>query len=256
MKNIQLSIITLMALSTLTYGGGDFQLITPYEEEDTALIESVPVEEVVIEEEVIVEPKKIETPPPSAPIVVETAVVEPPKKVVKKDIYANGFYVGLGISTAHYQTNCTSSCAKSGSDTTIGLLARAGYDFNPYIGLEARGLTTSLNDDGGTVKHAGIFVKPMLPIGDKTNIYGLIGLAKTTTQGGLQRTSAETLAMGAGVEVDLSKDSPKDGRYGREFDGKGDQERGLGLFVDYERMVVKSGSPDLDALSAGVTYDF
>jgi hypothetical protein len=29
-----------------------------------------------------------------------------------------------------------------------------------------------------------------------------------------------------------------------------------GLFVDYERMVVKSGAPDLDALSVGVTYDF
>lgn len=246
MKNIKLSIIILIAMSRLSYAGGDFQVVTPYEVEDNSYAEKTPVEEVVVEEKVI------ETPP--APVVVETAVVEEPKE--KKDIYANGFYVGLGISATRYKTNCKSGCIKSGTDKTIGIVARAGYDYNPYIGLEARAIRTSMKNDGGTVKHAGIFIKPMLPVGDKANIYGLVGLAKTTTQGKLQRTSAETLAMGAGVEVDLSKDSPKDGRYGREFDGKGDQEQGVGLFVDYERMVVKSGAPDLDALSAGITYDF
>ena len=96
----------------------------------------------------------------------------------------------------------------------------------------------------------------MLPVGDVTNIYGLVGVAKTTTSGSLQKTDAETLALGAGVEVDLSEDHAKEGRYGRAFDGKGDQEKGVGVFVDYERMVVKSGAPDLDAVSAGVTYDF
>ena len=39
-------------------------------------------------------------------------------------------------------------------------------------------------------------------------------------------------------------------------DLKGNQEKGLGVFVDYERMVVKSGAPDLDAVSTGITYDF
>ena len=245
MKNIKLSIIVLMAMSTLGYAGGDFQVVTPYEVEDNTYVEEMPIEEVVVEEEIIEVP---------APVVVETVVAKAPTE--KKDIYANGFYAGLGIVATRYQTNCNSGCSKSGIDKTIGIVARVGYDFNPYIGLEARGIRTSIKSNGGTVKHAGIFIKPMLPIGDKTNIYGLVGVAKTTTQGSLQRTTAETLAMGAGVEVDLSKDSPKDGRYGREFDGKGDQERGVGLFVDYERMVVRSGSPDLDALSAGVTYDF
>jgi len=58
------------------------------------------------------------------------------------------------------------------------------------------------------------------------------------------------------LEVDLSKDTPKEGRYSRVFDGKGDQEKGIGLFFDYERLIVKKNSPDLDTLSAGVTYDF
>lgn len=248
MKNIKLSIMALMALSALGYGGGDFELVTPYEEEDISYAEETPVEEYVapsVTREIV---KK-------TPVVVETAVVEEPKKELE-DIYANGFYVGLGLVGTQYKTSCTSRCANSGTDKTIGVIGRVGYDFNKYIGLEARGIRTSLKDDGGTVKHAGVFVKPMLPVGDMTNIYGLVGLAKTTTQGRLQRTDAETVALGVGVEVDLSKDSPKEGRYNREFDGHGDQEQGLGLFVDYEKMVVKSGAPTLDALSAGLTYDF
>jgi opacity protein-like surface antigen len=96
----------------------------------------------------------------------------------------------------------------------------------------------------------------MVPVGDATNIYGLVGLAKTTTQGSLRRTDVEGLAFGGGVEYDLSSDKKKDAKYDREFDGKGDQEKGLGLFVDYERLYYESGSPDLDAVSAGVTYDF
>ena len=242
MRNIKLSFIALVALTTLGYTGGDFEVVTPYEAEDIKNIEEMVVEEVV-------------KPVVKTPVIVETAVVEEPTKEAK-DIYANGFYAGLGIVATRYKTSCSTRCANSGTDKTIGVLGRVGYDFNKYIGLEARGIRTSLKNDGGTVKHAGVFIKPMLPLGDKSNIYGLIGLAKTTTQGRLQRTNAETLALGAGIEVDLSKDSPKDGRYNREFDGQGDQETGLGLFVDYEKMVVKSGAPALDALSAGLTYDF
>jgi len=247
MKNIKLSFIALLTITTLGYAGGDFEVVTPYEAEDMQSIEEIPVEK-------IVQPIKKMPIVRKTPKIIEPKVIEEPKEV--KDIYANGFYAGLGIVGTRYKTSCNSRCTKSGTDKTIGILGRAGYDFNEYIGLEARAIRTSMKDNGGTVKHAGIFIKPMLPVGDKTNIYGLVGLAKTTTQGKLQRTDAETLALGAGIEVDLSKDSPKDGRYNREFDGKGDQEKGLGLFVDYEKMVVKSGAPALDALSAGLTYDF
>jgi len=246
MKNIKQSLIALVALTTLGYAGGDFEVVTPYETEDIKHVEEMVVEEVV---QPVIEDKAIEI-----PVIVETAVVEEPKNL--KSIYANGFYAGLGITATRYKTSCSTRCANSGTDKTIGILGRVGYDFNKYIGLEARGIKTSLKNDGGTVKHVGVFIKPMLPIGDKTNIYGLVGIAKTTTEGRLQRTDAETLALGAGVELDLSKDSPKNGRYNREFDGKGDQEKGVGIFVDYEKMVVKSGAPALDALSAGLTYDF
>lgn len=247
MKNINVSIITLIALTAIGYAGGDFGM-TPYEVEDMSYVEQVPVEEYIEpKKEVYVEPKKEVVAPPK----IIKRVVEP-----IKHISANGFYAGLGIVATRYQTNCDSSCSNSGIDKTIGVIGRVGYDFNKYIGLEGRGISTSLYDDGGTVQHLGVFIKPMLPIGEKSNIYGLVGIGKTTTQGRLQKTDAEALALGVGVELDLSKDSPKEGRYNREFDGHGDQEKGLGLFVDYEKMVVKSGAPDLDALSLGVTYDF
>ena len=244
MKNIKLSLLTLIALGSFSYAGGDLTVVTPYE-----------VEDAVMAEEAYVEPEPVvETYVEPEPVLMPIAPVVAPKPI--KNIKANGFYVGLGISGTRYETKCDTGCSKSGTDHAAGVMARVGYDFNKYIGIEARGITTNWNADGGTVDHAGLFVKPMLPVGDATNIYGLVGVAKTKTKGGLRRTNAESLALGAGVEVDVSKDIPKDGRYGRQFDGKGDQEKGLGVFLDYERMVVKSDAPNLDAVSAGVTYDF
>jgi OOP family OmpA-OmpF porin len=237
MKNIKLSLLSLVALGSFSYAGGDLTVVTPYEVEDAVLAEEAYVEPVVE--------------PTPEPVVIPVVA---PKPI--KHIKANGFYVGLGISGTRYETNCKTGCSQSGTDHAAGVMARVGYDFNKYIGIEARGITSNWNGDGGTVEHAGLFVKPMLPVGDATNIYGLVGVAKTKTKGGLQRTNAESLALGAGIEVDVSKDIPKDGRYGRPFDGKGDQEKGLGVFLDYERMVVKSDAPNLDAVSAGVTYDF
>jgi len=241
MKNIKLSLITLMALGTFAYAGGDFSVVTPYEEEDIVLAEEAYVEPYV-EPEVIPEPVVIPDPVVVAPVPV-------------KNIKANGFYAGLGISAARYKTNC--SCPTgSGTDKTVGVMARVGYDFNKNIGIEARGIKTTWKSDGGDVEHAGLFVKPMLPVSDTTNLYGLVGVAKTKTKGRLQTTNADGLALGVGVEVDLSVDTPKDGRYNRTFDGQGDQEKGIGVFADYERMLVKSSAPKLDAVSVGVTYDF
>ncbi len=247
MKNIKLSLITLMTLGTLAYAGGDLTVVTPYEEEDIKLAE-----------EVYVEPEPAPAPEPEATIVEKQPTPEPviaPKPL--EHIKANGFYAGLGISASRYKTNCNCpNSPKVGTDKSAGIMARVGYDFNKYIGIEARGIKTNWKSDGGRVQHAGLFVKPMLPVGDATNIYGLVGVAKTKTKGHLQTTNTNSLAVGAGVEVDLSKDTPKEGRYNRPFDGQGDQEKGLGLFADYERMVAKSGAPDLDAISAGITYDF
>jgi hypothetical protein len=239
MKRIQLSLIALLASSNFVMAGGD--ILPVVFEEEVIEVEAVPVEPV---EEVVAE------------VAVKPIPVPVPVPVPVADADVSGFYTGLGIVAAQYDTNCDCTGDKSGTDKTAGVMARVGYDFNKYVGLEARGMLSNQEGDGGEVKHAGVFVKPMVPVGDATNIYGLVGLAKTTTQGSLRRTDVEGLAFGGGVEYDLSADKKKEAKYDREFDGQGDQEKGLGLFVDYERLYYKSGSPDLDTISAGVTYDF
>ncbi|NOZ89916.1 MAG: porin family protein [Epsilonproteobacteria bacterium] len=242
MRSIKLSIIAI-SLSLFCYAGGDiYPLDTVYEQEDINLAQEAVVESTP--EPVVVEPVVIQE-------------VEPIVKKVKKDdkISPSGFYAGLGITGNRYDSKCN-CVGQSGIDNSVGIIGRVGYDFNPYIGIEARGIKSIASDDGASITHTGIFLKPMLPIGDITNIYALLGAAQTKTKGNLQEVDAEGLALGAGVEVDLSKDTPKEGRYSRDFDGKGDQEKGLGLFLDYEKLVVKNNAPDLDTVSAGVTYDF
>ncbi|MCK5855402.1 MAG: outer membrane beta-barrel protein [Sulfurovaceae bacterium] len=312
MKNLKLSMVTLLAISSLVNAGGDLVPVTEYEIEDSIVaeyeyvapapepvIEYVqPVQEYITPEPVYVEPVEeyiapepvIEyvTPEPVyvepveeyiAPepvieyVTPEPVYVEPkPQPVViapvpvpiiaSKKISPSGFYAGLGITGAKYKDNCKCKNGKGShkfKDTTYGAMARVGYDINQYIGVEARGSKTNWDSHGSKVEHAGIYAKPMLPVGSATNIYGLVGLAKTkvtSKSGKTPKVNADGLALGIGMEMDLSRDVPKDGRYSRSFDGQGDQEKGLGLFVDYERMLVKKNAPDLDAVSAGVTYDF
>ena len=251
MKRINLSIIALLASSNLAMAGGDISPVTYYESEDFAVAEEVYVEPVYV-----APPKPVYVAPPKA---VPTPVVVPapaPKPVPLAAAAVSGIYAGLGIVAARYDTNCDCNGDKSGVDKTAGVMGRVGYDFNKYVGVEARGMITNWKGDGGKVKHVGAFVKPMVPVTDAINAYGLVGIAKTTTRGGLRRTDVTGLAFGGGVEYDISSDQQKNARYGRAFDGKGDQEKGLGVFADYERLYYKKGSPDLDAVSAGVTYDF
>ena len=269
MTRIQISLVTILAMGNFAYAGGGF--IEPlYETEDVVMAEEVVVEEYMAPVEEYIAPIEEIQEEYIAPIVEEPVVVQPvaivqpvepvPIPVPTKAISTNGFYAGIGISATKFKSSCksqgTSTCNKSASDKTAGIMGRVGYDLNKYIGVEARGLRTNWKSNGGKIKHAGVFVKPMIPVGENTNLYALAGVAKTTTQGKLQRVDTKSFAWGAGVEYDISADNAKNGRYNREFDGHGDQEQGLGVFADYERLVQKSGSPDLDTVNVGVTYDF
>jgi len=238
MKKIQLSILTCLLSTSFIMAGGDLRMVTPYEVEDIVAAEEV---------EIIDSPAEVVVPP------VKKVIAVP---VVASAVAVSPLYVGVGVTAARYATNCGCKNSKSGVDKTLGGVVRVGYDFNKYLGIEARGLVTSIKSNGGKVKHVGAFIKPMYPVTDGLNLYGLGGIAKTTTQGSLRRTDVTGLAFGAGVEYDLSDDKKKDGKYDREFDGKGDQEKGFGVFADYERLFYKKNSPDLDAVSVGVTYDF
>ncbi|HIO96212.1 MAG TPA: porin family protein [Campylobacterales bacterium] len=243
MKNIHLSILALFILGNLSYAGGEFTEVTSYETED---------ENLAI--------KAYEEPP--TPIYTEPKIKKIVKATPKKIASSNGFYTALGISGIRYDQACDCSVSSSlpsennslSKKNASAIMGRIGYDFNQYIGIEARVIKTIVSD--AKIDHIGLFIKPMIPIGDVTNIYALIGVAKTSASGHAQEIEAESLALGGGFEFDLSTDSVKDVRYSRDFDGMGDQEKGVGLFIDYERLVAREDTPDLDSVSVGVTYDF
>lgn len=174
-------------------------------------------------------------------------------------------YLGLGILWGRFNGICGDadpSCTYE--DVTYGALLRAGYDFNQYFGLEGRVLGTFLKADplgGEELRHFGIFAKPMYPIGEDFNIYALLGYGWTQTKAGQNLTEVDDsgFSAGLGLEYDLSDmedDREDNGDYDRDFDGQADQERGWGLFVDYQRLLIKSDTPDMDVVSGGITYDF
>jgi OOP family OmpA-OmpF porin len=146
-------------------------------------------------------------------------------------------------------------------DTRYGSILRLGADYNDYIGLEARVLKTFGSDIFSDTEHYGLYLKPQYHVADKVNIYGLIGYGKTSidyTNGVRSSTTSESgLSYGAGFEYDLSSDTSL-GQYSRMFDGQGEQEKGWGLWADFQRLLTDEGAFDTTSSVAtfGVTYDF
>ena len=145
-------------------------------------------------------------------------------------------------------------------------MGRVGYAWNKYLGVEARILGTFLGSDplgGQELQHGGVFAKPMFPLGEGFDIYGLVGYGWTKTRtggnGNLQTVDEGGLSAGIGLEYDLSSksdDKEEYIKYSRPFDGQTNQENGWGIFIDYQRLLIKSGVSDMDVVSIGFTYDF
>jgi len=224
MKKLNIVLTATVALSCFTYAGGDI-LPAVFETEEVY----VPVEEVYIPEpEVIVEPEIIADPIP------DPVIPDPEPVIPVVPIAPSGFYGGLGFTLGQYK-----AAVGNGKDKTAGIIARLGYDFNEYVGVEARGIRTNWKENGGKIKHVGVFLKPMYPVSEDIDLYGLAGYAKTTTQGALPHVDEKAFAWGAGLEYELDAIV-----------------EGAKLFTDYERLVQKSGSADLDTINFGVRYDF
>jgi OOP family OmpA-OmpF porin len=168
------------------------------------------------------------------------------------------WYIGAGL-------NMTTASSDDCEDITYGFMGKLGYDFNDYIGVEGRAIRTNWEDEGAKVKHAGVFAKPMLPINKDLHIYGLIGYAKTST--GEKKIYSDTgVAWGFGLNYYFGDDNREDEvieegmtKEQREeiIENQENHEgRGLGIFIDYERLIQKSNAPDFDSISIGVSYDF
>jgi len=172
-------------------------------------------------------------------------------------------YVGIGVTVAKFSA-CSNNC--SYEDLTYGLMLRGGYDFNEYFGVEVRGIRTFLDKGpfgGVPLEHIGLYAKPQYPVSERVNVYGLLGYGYTKNLGNGARLnyfdSESGFSAGAGLEYDLSDrkgDFEQDAEYDRSFDGYADQGKGWSLFVDYQRLLIKSNVPDMDVVSFGVRYDF
>ena len=282
----------VLVMSGLVYAGGDFQLITDYESNNEDLLVEKAYANSYIDEPVeILDEAYVEEPystvvykedeegysEPTVEGYVEPVIIEEPMVVTSSsnlgnavNVYnasksvngekgftknstthtnidrasssisvglgrKNGFYAGLGISALNYNIHC--DCPdRSAKDTAVGGMTKIGYNINKFIAVEARGMKVNLKNNRGSVKHAGLFLKPILPLSPVANAYTLVGVAQTKTSGKVRKVDSKNLALGAGMEFGTGK--------------------GVGAFVDYERMVVKSGAPDLDVLSTGLSFGF
>ena len=189
------------------------------------------------------------------------APVEAEVLPVPEDI--SSWYLGLGIVAAKFHA-CKNDC--SYEDQTYGVMLRGGYEFNEYFGVEARGIRTFLDKGpfgGVPLQHIGLYAKPQYPLSESFNFYGLLGYGYTENLGNGNRLkyfdNDHGFSAGLGLEYDLSDkegDFEHNANYDRDFDGYADQGEGWSLFVDYQRLLIKSDVPDMDVVSAGLRYDF
>jgi opacity protein-like surface antigen len=193
---------------------------------------------------------------------VEAKVLEIPAEEVSP------WYIGAGLIQADFLKDPCSAFDPSCKyeDVTNGLMIRGGYDFNPYIGIEARGAKTFWDKGpygGVPLEHIGLFLKPQYPLTERLNLYGLLGVGYTKNLGSGARLAYfdhdSGFSAGMGIEFDFSYskgDFLENVNYDRTFDGYADQGRGWALFVDYQRLLIKASAPDMDMFSLGLRYDF
>lgn len=163
---------------------------------------------------------------PVEPVIETPVVVEEPS--------TGAFYVGAGYSwiNADYDNH--------GEHDGDEVLLLAGYNFNPYIGLEARyaGFTD-------VMENYGIYLKPQYPITDAAKVYALLGYGETTHDFGANgEVSGDGFQWGVGASYAMTEN--------------------IGVFVDYTNLYddsysvgsVNAGDLTVDSVNVGVTYTF
>jgi len=158
------------------------------------------------------------------------------------------WYLGVGALGALFAvTNCNESPGCDYEDQTYGMMVRGGYDYNKYIGVEARYLRTAWDEGpygGAPLVHAGLFLKPQYPVTSNVNVYGLAGYGYTKNLGNGNRLNyfddAWGFSAGGGVEYNFA----------------GNGRNGWSLFTDYQRILIESDVPSMNAVSMGIRYTF
>jgi len=183
--------------------------------------------------------------------------------VVPSEVNPLPIYIGIGAIAAFINRDAC-PCSEDQSDIDdhrYGGIIRAGWDFNQYVGIEARALKTFGSDTFSTTEHYGLYLKPQYHVAEQANVYGLLGYGRTTVDydNGIKSSHnpSNGFSYGVGFEYDLSTDA-SEGNYARGFDGQGDQEKGWGLWLDFQHLLSNEGPMHTDSniITGGVTYDF
>lgn len=166
--------------------------------------------------------------------------VEPVVETPMVEESTGSFYAGLGYS---YMNMNISSYTIEGTvpeedHNSDAVLLLAGYNFNPYIGVEARysGLTDCL-------ENSAIHLKPMYPFGSVT-LYGLLGYGQVQYDNGTESLSESGFQWGLGANYGINDN--------------------VAVFVDYTKLYDDNGFDNhlthvnhmADAVSVGFTYAF
>jgi OOP family OmpA-OmpF porin len=166
----------------------------------------------------------------------------------------SSWYLGVGLTSAKFRACRITGC--NYEDITYGVMLRGGYNFNRYFGVEARALRTFLGKGpfgGVPLQHIGIYAKPQLPLGDRINMYGLLGYGYTENLGNGERLNYfkhdHGFSAGLGFEYDLSGAK-------KDIGGRGDYDQDMSLFVDYQRLLIKTNVPDMHIITVGLKFDF
>ncbi len=165
-----------------------------------------------------------------------------------------GLYFGGGFTYSKAECECKKGAAtlSNGQDastlgkikpTTKGINLKLGYNYNQYIGLEAKYIYTPWGDEDKTLKHYGLYLKPSYPITEAIDIYALLGYGKTECE--TLKGSQKGFAWGIGANYTFNKrvENKKDG---------------FGVYLEYLRPLKKTGNKNItiDMVNAGIQYNW
>jgi len=217
------SLVALVALSTLSFAGGDINPVTVFEQEPVV----VPVEPVPEPTPPpMPEPKVVPKPDP-VPVPVPVVVAKP------LGVYLAGGLTDVAINTTD-RANLFGD--EKNQDRQVGLTGRLGYDFMDYLGAELRGTYGIAKDNGSKFKQIGAYLKPNYDISaiEGLNLYGLLGASKTNA--------------GVGSETGFS--------YGAGLDYKIPGSDNVSVFTDVLNYMKKSNTSSQWGATLGAAYAF
>jgi len=198
------SIIAMVALSSMSFAGGDIGGVTTFENNDMVAAEVEAVE-------------PAPTPAPT-PIVVHKEVKKEPVKVEKTSSGPGGLYVGLAVSEMAVRSDDRVNLFgdEKHQDQQLGVTAVIGYNFMKYLGAELRAALSVSEENAGqdNLAEYGIYLKPQYPVLDNLNIYGLLGYSAINMSDPATSTNAndnpfdgdnQGFSFGAGLDYGVTE---------------------------------------------------